>query len=154
MYSNHRTTPRSQIDTTKYEITEEKGHHDRKNCPCREVTDGGHAYRDVVAERITNEERAEWDRIRFYHQAPIVKKNADIIEVDTHGFGNSSTTRERINLELPKGFRIAQRDYSVKLKLPNGDLIDVPENFRILPENREILNAETGELIMHYVDAE
>lgn len=149
--TTRRTPPRKQLPMEDYKITKESGHHNRHNCPCVEVTDSGNAYRDVIAERIDNDKEHKWDKIRFYHQADIVKKNAEVVEVDTHGYGNSSTTRERINRELPKGFRVAQRDYSVKLKLPNGGLVDVPENFQIIPGSREVVNAENQQLICHYV---
>jgi len=159
LYNTHRKDPEKQLNMEKFEITKREGHHDpnpshprQRGCACEETTKGGYAYRDIVAERIAEDSETEWDRIRFYHQADVVKKNSEVIEVDTHGYGTSSTTRDRINRELPKGFRLVQRDYEVKLRLPNGGLIDVPENFRIVPGTREVLNAKSKSLICHYVE--
>lgn len=118
-----------------YKIVERKGHHNVGTgaarwpgaaCGCSPDTEGGYAYRDVVVERIDNDKNNKWDRIRFYHQSAVVKKNADTIRVNAHGYGTSSTTRERINSELPRGYRLVQRDFDVYLRVPTGDLLDVP----------------------------
>jgi len=140
-----RTQPEKQLNMDNYKITERKGHHKPNSqrypdrCGCEESTGGGYAYKDKVAES-TNKE-AEWDKIRFYHQAPVVKKKNNLIKVDTHGYGTKRTTRERINTELPRGFRIVQRDREVKLKTPEG-LKDVPEKFTIETDGVEPIMVE------------
>lgn len=139
-----RTQPEKQLNMDNYKITERKGHHKPNSqrypdCGCEEETRGGYAYRDKVAESTSKE--AEWDRIRFYHQAPVIKKKNNLIKVDTHGYGNRDTTRERINKELPREFRIVQRDYEVKLKTPEG-LKDAPENFIIETDGAEPIMVE------------
>jgi len=155
-----RTPPEEQLNMENFKITERKGHHAPNsqgygsNCGCEEETSGGYAYRDKVAES-TNTPQTEWDKIRFYHQAPVVKKNADTVEVNTYGHGLNPTTRERINKEMPRGFKIVQRDYTVKLQLPNptdetkGELIDVPERFRLQAQNQTIEKVN-GEVIKEY----
>lgn len=153
-----RTQPEKQLNMDNYKITERKGHHQPNtqgyghNCGCEEETQGGYAYRDKVAES-TSHKQTRWDKIRFYHQAQVVKKNGDLIEVDTHGHGLNSTTRERINKELEQGFKIVQRDYEVKLKLPNGDLLELPtEKFQIDFVNNQVLSS-SGDTLVEFVEA-
>lgn len=129
--------PKKQLDTEQFKIIERGGHHKPNsqrypdNCGCEESTRGGYAYRDIVAES-TNTKATKWDRIRFYHQAPIVKKNNEKIRVNTYGYGLHRTTRDRINQELPRGLKIVQRDYTVKLEKEDGELIEVPEKFDVV----------------------
>lgn len=110
-----RRQPEKQLNMDNFKIVKRGGHHKPNsqgygaNCGCEKSTRGGYAYRDKVAES-TNTKATEWDRIRFYHQAPVVKKNAEKIRVNTHGHGLNPTTRERINKELPHGYRLRQRD--------------------------------------------
>lgn len=144
-----RRKPEKQLETDHYKITERKGHHNPHrqhrggfNCPCEEETRGGYAYRDHVAK--ATDKAAEWEKIRFYHQAPVVRKKSDKYKVDTHGYGTSNTTRERINKELPRGFNLIRRDYEVFLQLPTGDKVEVPEKFII--ENGEARKT-TGEAL-------
>jgi len=131
-----RTPPEQQLNMENFKITERGGHHKPNsqrypdNCGCEESTRGGYAYRDKVAES-TNTKETEWDKIRFYHQAPVVKKNSEIVRVNTYGHGLNPTTRERINKELPRDYKIRQKDYEVKLEVPNGDLIEIPQKFDI-----------------------
>jgi len=155
---SHNTTNRKpvaqQLDMEKFEITEKKGSHKAgTNCPCKPTTDSGRAHRDIRVERTAEDQETKWWVIRFYHQAAVVKKNAEITEVDTYGFGNRSTTRERINWELSEGFQLVQRSHRVKLRVPNGGLVDVPESFQIVFGSGEVLDAETGELVCHYAEA-
>jgi len=154
-----RTQPEKQLNMEKYEITKRGGHHPPNtqgygyNCGCEESTRGGYAYRDKVAEATTS--KAEWQKIRFYHQAPVIKINPHKVRVDTHGHGLNPTTRERINREIPRGFKIVQRDYTVKLRLPNptdenkGGLIDVPEKFEINVRTHKI-KKPSGDLIKKF----
>lgn len=150
-----RQTPEKQLNMDNYKITERKGHHKPNsqryphNCGCEPSTSGGYSYRDKVAE-ATNMKATEWDRIRFYHQAPVVKKNADLIQVNTYGHGLNPTTRERINKELPRGFKLKQKNYEVKLRLPNGDLIDVPRRFKIDFVEKSVKKVGSDDLICHY----
>lgn len=146
-----RRQPEKQINMDEFKITEREGHHSPnsqgygRNCGCEEETRGGYAYRDKVAE--STETGTEWDKIRFYHQAQVVKKNADLIEVDTHGHGLNPTTRERINRELPRGFKVVQRDYEVKLDTPEG-LIELPtDKFRIDYQKNQVVSS-TGNNLM------
>lgn len=131
-----RQQPEKQLNMDNFKITERKGHHKpntqryHQSCGCEPSTPSGNAYRDKVAES-TNTKETKWDRIRFYHQAPVVKKNADVIEVNTYGHEHRPTTRERINMELPKGFRLKQEDHEIKLEVPNGGKIKVPRRFKI-----------------------
>jgi len=150
------TPPEQQLNMDNFKITERKGHHEpngqrrhHARCGCKPSTSSGYAYRDKVAERTGGDKEETWDRIRFYHQSPVVKKNADVVEVNTHGHGRNSTTRERINKELPHGFKIRQKDFEVKLELPNGDLMDIPEQFQIVGTNETIRNNK-GETLMEY----
>lgn len=122
------------------EIIEKSGHHEpnsqgyRNNCGCEGETRGGNAYRDLV---IKFEKNNRTIRKRFYHQSRVItvseteKGNIGTVDVNTHGYGDSSTTRERINKELPSGFRMVQRDYVPMLQLPSGDCIDVPRRFKL-----------------------
>lgn len=148
--------PETQLNMDNYKITETKGHHEpngqrthHARCGCSAETSGGYAYRDKVAKN-TND-KAEWDKIRFYHQSPVVKVNFGVEWlVNTHGHGLNPTTRERINKELPRGFNIRQRDYEVKLEVPNGDLIELPvEKFRIDYKNKTVEKPD-GETICGY----
>jgi len=131
------STPEQQLNMDNYKITERKGHHKpngqrrhHAKCGCSASTSGGYAYRDKVAK--SDSETAEWDKIRFYHQSPVVKVNYGVKWlVNTHGHGRNQTTRERINKELPRGFRITQTDFEVMLVLPNGDEIEIPRKFEI-----------------------
>lgn len=150
-----RTQPEKQLNMDNFKITERKGHHKPNsqtyghNCGCEEETRGGYAYRDKVAES-TNTKATKWDKIRFYHQAPVVKKNADIIRINTYGHGPNPTTRERINKELPRGIKIVQRDYEVKLEV-NGDLVEIPGKFDIDYRTGEIRET-TGNKIKTFDD--
>lgn len=131
------TTYKELEDSDAWKCVTRKGHHKPNsqrypdNCGCSAQTRGGYAYRDLVFERVDASVSISFDRVRFYHQSDIVLKSADCIKVKTHGWGSSSTTRERINKELPCGFDLVQRDYMVRLSLPSGDLVDVPETFRL-----------------------
>lgn len=131
-----RQQPEKQLNMDNYKIVKRGGHHKPNsqgygaNCGCEKSTRGGYAYRDKVAES-TNTKATEWDRIRFYHQAPVIKKNAEKIRVNTYGHGLNPTTRERINKELPHGYRLRQRDYTVKLDTPEG-LKEVPQKFDLV----------------------
>jgi len=152
-----RTQPEKQLNMDNFKITERKGHHKPNtqgyghNCGCEESTRGGYAYRDKVAES-TNHKATKWDRIRFYHQAPVVKKNSDIIRVNTYGHGLNPTTRERINKELPRGLKIVQRDYTVKLKM-NDELVEIPEKFDIDYRSGEIRETTGNKLEALTVEA-
>ena len=122
------------------EIIEKSGHHQRNNCTCVAETDGGNAYRDIVVKYETN--GGDTCRERYYHQSRVVSRYADNdelqkIDVHTHGYGSSSTTRERINKEMPSGFRLVQRDYVPMLSLPSGDRVSVPKRFTILYDELE-----------------
>lgn len=148
-------TPEEQLDTDNFKITEREGHHKPNSqrrynarCGCSTSTRGGYAYRDKVAES-TNTKETKWDKIRFYHQSPVVKKNSEIVRVNTYGYGLSSTTRKRINKELPPGFKLKQREFRVMLEVPTGDAIEVPEKFDIQPIDNSI-REPNGDLILHY----
>ena len=149
-----RDTPEKQLNMDNYKITERKGHHEPNsqgyghNCGCEESTRGGYAYRDKVAES-TNTKNTKRDKIRFYHQAPVVKKNSEIIRVNTYGHGLNPTTRERINKELPYPIKLRQKDYEVKLELPTGELVDVPQKFDIQAIDRTIRKPD-GEILHNY----
>jgi len=151
-----RTQPvNEQIDMDKYKTVEKKGHHTPNSqrthharCGCSGTTRGGNAYRDIVVK--SDSETAEWDKIRFYHQSPVVSINYGVEWViDTHGHGRNITTRERINKDLPQGFRITQTYFEVKLELPNGDEIEIPERFKIDYKNNQI-KKPSGEVICDY----
>lgn len=151
--------PEKQLDMEHFKIVERDGHHEpngqrghHARCGCAVETSGGYAYRDKVAES-TNTKKTTWDRIRFYHQSPIVKKNGNIIRVNTYGYGGKPTTRERINKELPTGFRITQTDHEVKLELPNGDEVDIPRQFDIQPADNSI-RKPSGDLLFFYHEEE
>jgi len=60
----------------------------------------------------------------------VVKKNSDTIKVDTHGYGTSPTTRQRINKELPTGIMLRQKDFELKVEV-NGELKEVGRNFKV-----------------------
>lgn len=155
-----RTQPvKEQLNMENYKITDRKGHHKpngqmrhHAKCGCSASTKGGYAYRDVVVKE--DSESAEWQKIRFYHQSPVVKVDYGVKwVVDTHGHGLNPTTRERINKELPQEFKVVQRDYEVKLSLPNGDTIELPvEKFEIDYRNNQVVKTN-GEVICDYQPA-
>lgn len=110
-----------------------KGHHSagtgaarypRNTCGCSPETDGGYAYRDRAFERTNSSQRLL--RVRFYHQNRIYRKYRDKEVFNCHSHGSSPTTRQRISSELPDGFKLISRGRTVKLKLPDGDCIEVP----------------------------
>lgn len=152
-----RTRPvKEQLNMQHYKITEKNGHHEpngqlthHAKCGCSGTTRGGNAYRDVVVKSETD--KAEWEKIRFYHQSPVVKINYGVKwRVNTHGHGLNPTTRERINKELPRGFKVVQRDYEVKLSLPNGDNIKLPvEEFDINLQDHTVTKTN-GDTIVEY----
>ena len=131
-------------DTKK--IIEKSGHHEpntqryHRGCGCEGETKGGNAYRDLVIEYETN--GGDTATERFYHQSRVITvyRNEGAIrkvDVNTHGYGGSSATRERINKELPDGFRMTQKDDIPMLELPSGDVVDVPQRFTILYDELE-----------------
>lgn len=147
-----RTKPvKSRYDMDHYHVVERGGHHKPNGqrfrpCGCSAETDGGYAYRDMVLESFDHTEG--WNRIRFYHQSPVVKKKKGIVRVNTFGYGHSQTTRDRINKELPAGFRITQTNRTVKLELPNGDQVDIPRKFEIDLEDNSV-REWSGDLVVH-----
>lgn len=151
-----RTQPvTEQLNMDNYKTTTKKGHHEpngqrrhHAKCGCSGTTRNGNAYRDIVV-KSTNENN-RWEKIRFYHQSPVVKINYGVKwRINTHGHGRNSTTRERINKDLPEGFRITQTDFEVKLVLPNGDEIDIPRKFDINYQEKRI-EKPNGDLICDY----
>lgn len=151
-----RTQPvNQQLNMDDYKITERKGHHTpngqrrhHARCGCSPSTSSGYAYRDIVVK--SDSENADWDKIRFYHQSPVVKIKYGVEWViNTHGHGRNPTTRERINKDMPQGFRITQTDYEVKLVLPNGDEIEIPEKFKIDYRDNQVVTP-SGDLICDY----
>lgn len=123
------------------EILEKGGHHEPNSqryhdkCGCTPETDGGNAYRDLVT-GFTNENN-ELITKRYYHQSRVItvvnKHSGGVrkVDVNTHGYGGSSITREIINEDMPDGFRLVQRDHIPMLRLPSGDVVDVPQRFTI-----------------------
>jgi len=134
MVSEMTRTVESQLNMKNWKITERKGHHKPNsqrypnNCGCHASTDGGYAYRDIVVKSTADQ--TKWNTIRFYHQSPVVKKNSDTIKVNTHGYGTSPTTRQRINKELPTGIKLRQKDFELKLEV-DGELKDVGRTFKV-----------------------
>jgi len=139
MISEMTRTVESQLNMENWKITERKGHHKPNSqrypnhCGCHASTDGGYAYRDIVAKSTTD--KTKWNTIRFYHQSPVVKKNHDTIKVDTHGHGLNPTTRQRINKELPTGLMLRQKDFELKLEV-NGELKEVGRTFKADPTTK------------------
>lgn len=72
------------------------------HCGCSLDTGKG-AYRDVTVELggVT---------IHYYHQSPIVVESDGAYRLDSHGY-RTSTTKERLNRYLPRGYKVIQRDY-------------------------------------------
>jgi hypothetical protein len=138
MGSEMTRTVESQLNMENWKITERKGHHKPNSqrypnhCGCHASTDGGYAYRDIVVKSTAD---TKWNTIRFYHQSPVVKKNRDTIKVDTHGYGLNSTTRQRINKELPTGIMLRQKDFELKVEV-NGELKDVGRKFKADPTTK------------------
>jgi len=140
MHENNTPLTEAQ-ENEKLEIIEKGGRHTLENthgvcavsCGCTPETDGGNAYRDLVTEFENNDDNTV--RKRYYHQSRVVttvtspEGDTKKLDINTHGFGDRPTTRERINKELPQGFRMVQRDYIPMLQLPSGDCIDVPKRF-------------------------
>jgi len=128
-------------ESEKVEIIEKGGRHkpdsqsNGRGCGCREETKGGNAYRDLVTE--FKNDNMETVKKRYYHQSRVVTivkdQNGELrkVDVNTRGYGGSSTTRERINKDLPDGFRMVQREHVLMLQLPSGDIVDIPQRFTI-----------------------
>lgn len=142
MHENNTPLTEAQ-ENEKIEIVEKGGHHTLENthgvfavsCGCTPETDGGNAYRDLVTEFENNDGATV--RKRYYHQSRVVttvtnsEGDTTKLDINTHGFGDRPTTRERINKELPSGFRMTQKSHVPMLELPSGDLVDVPQRFTI-----------------------
>lgn len=106
--------------TSEGEVKEKDGYHKPNNqrrpdfnCGCSKTTKKG-AYRDVVVEYkdLT---------IYYYHQSPVVVKSVEgDLSISSCGY-KTSTTKQRINQYLPKGFRVYQEDFDWYLSTPDGE---------------------------------
>ena len=130
--------------TSEGEVTHKGGYHQpgdafytrsrgRVSCGCKKTTEKG-MYRDVLVEM------PDGRRVRFYHQSPVVVESTDgRLRLDSHGYkakggmSGSSTTKERINSELPRGFRLYQEDFVWYVSLPDGDRVEFEDGMIINP---------------------
>ena len=88
----------------------------RPSCECVKTTPKG-AYRDVTIEVFDM-------TIHFYHQSPVVVERDDgQVRLSSCGY-RTSTTKERINRYIPRGYRVYQEDFEWFLSQPSGP--DIP----------------------------
>lgn len=83
------------------------------NCGCS-LTTGKGAYRDVSI-------RDNDTIVHYYHQSPVVVENGDLFRISSCGW-KTSTTKERINRHLPRGFRVFQEDFEWYVETPEETL--------------------------------
>lgn len=91
-------------------VTEQDGYHQpgggvqshTAHCGCTLDTGKG-AYRDVTVE-------VDGVTVHYYHQSPIVVEADGTYLLDSHGY-RTSTTKERLNRYLPRGYKVIQRDH-------------------------------------------
>lgn len=90
---------------------QDRRHFGQRGCGCDLVTEKG-AYRD---------ETVEYDglTVHFYHQSPVVTERDGTYRLSSCGY-QTSTTKERINRYLPRGYRVVQRDFVWYLETPEG----------------------------------
>lgn len=90
----------------------------RPACGCEPADGNKGAYRDVTVEM------PDGRLVHFYHQSPIaVTFPDDSVRVSSCGW-KTSTTKERLNRYVPRGYHIVQRDFDWYVKTPDGDRID------------------------------
>lgn len=84
-----------------------------RSCGCDLTTDKG-AYRDVGVDL------SDGRLVHFYHQSPVVVEYPDgRLRLSSCGH-RTSTTKERINRHLPRGYFVRQEDFEWYLEGPGG----------------------------------
>lgn len=86
--------------------------HHPPRCGCELVTEKG-AYRDetYVVDGAT---------VHYYHQSPVVVEVDGRYRLDNCGY-QTSTTKDRINDHLPRGYHLIQRDFEWYIKTWDPD---------------------------------
>lgn len=116
-HKNHgKGTPKFSEAKNKGEIIEKESYHkpEKSRCGCSKTTKKG-AYRDVSIKMASGK------IIHYYHQHPVVVEHEDgSITVSNCGH-STSTTKERINSYLPRGYSVYQEDFDWYLSTPEGD---------------------------------
>lgn len=119
------STTKAKVDAPVYrhavengKVVERDGWHDpnsrsfHQSCGCDLDTDNG-AYRDVVVEY-------NGKTIHYYHHSPVVVKANGEIRIDACGW-KTTTTKDRINQNLPSSYFVKQRDFEWFVETPNGE---------------------------------
>jgi len=106
-------------------------------CGCWKTTEKG-AYRDVVVRT------EDGKRVRYYHQTPVFVKKGNLIRLNTGGY-RTSTTKERINRELPPGYRLVQRDREWFIKAPNSGFLEYRDGVQIDLGTGVVLHSDGSE---------
>lgn len=83
-------------------------------CGCELVTDKG-AYRDEIYELDSGAV------IYFLHQSPIVVQHGDSYRLDSCGY-ETKLTKERINANLPSGYKVRSRSGDWYVSLPDDEV--------------------------------
>lgn len=93
------------------------------HCGCKNTTSKG-AYRDVSVKM------PDGRTIHYYHQSPVVVEKDGKYRLDSCGW-DTSTTKERINRYIPRGYRVFQRDFEWFVKTPEDEKTDFEDGMVI-----------------------